>query len=134
MHRGIRNAAAALLAVALTAPGAATLAAGPSGDRKAPVRLARLEGWIVTSEMGRKHANAESAAAVVESYERGYPLVFIADGKDEEIPLADQEAALLRVGRRVAAIGHRDAEGVLHVGTWRDAPERPQPAGEEPGS
>jgi hypothetical protein len=109
-----------LLAVAVVSPVLA----------KTPKRVARLSGWVVDEEGGAERANAASKDLVLAKAEEGIPLVFYTD-KGEAYPIADQKAALSKVGEPWDVIGMIDGDGLLAIGSFIKPKDKAATAPEE---
>jgi len=112
--------AVCLLAVAVMGPVLA----------KSPARVVRLSGWVVDKEGGVEHANAASKDAVLAKAEEGAPLVFYTD-KGEVYPIADQEAALAKVGEPWDVLGMIDDKELLSIGSFMKPKNKPAAAPEQ---
>jgi len=108
----------AVLAVALLSTVVAPALSAGGRPAKSPAKqVVRMEGWIVDSFCGRKNANAEGAACVLECIEKGAEMVFI-DMKGSQFQLSDQEKGLEVIGQQVKLFGTLDKERVLTIGKF----------------
>jgi hypothetical protein len=108
----------AVLAIALLSAVVAPSVNAGGGLGKSPARqVVRMEGWVVDSICGRKNANPEGAACVLECLEKGAEMVFI-DLKGNRFELSNQEKGLDVIGQQVKLFGTLDKERVLTIGKF----------------
>lgn len=88
-------------------------------------KLVRLEGWVVDSWCGKDNANVDKADCVYACQKKGATLVFYTPSDKKTYEMADQEAALEHVGRKMKVIGSLNDAGSLVVGSWIEPKQSP---------
>lgn len=83
----------------------------------APVKIVRLEGWVVDEYCGAKNAKADGKQCILECHKKGSALVFASNDGDV-YKMNKQKEALEFVGEEIRIFGTVDENDYLRVGSF----------------